>query len=107
MPAGCGSRLSSRCFWGWWFLCCPRGAPPAPSPRPKMGFSVPIDKWLRGPLRRWADDLLSDDAIRRGGVLDRGAVSRAWNGLKGGESSTGLALWTLVMFQAWRVRWQS
>jgi asparagine synthase (glutamine-hydrolysing) len=84
-----------------------RRVPPELVERPKMGFSVPIDRWLRGPLRRWADDLLSDDAIRRGGVLDRGAVSRAWAGLKNGESSTGLSLWSLVMFQAWRARWQS
>jgi asparagine synthase (glutamine-hydrolysing) len=72
--------------------------------RPKMGFSVPIDRWLRGPLRNWAEDLLppaSDD------LLDGTAIRRAWNDLQAGRRHSGTSVWAVVMFQAWRARWQS
>jgi asparagine synthase (glutamine-hydrolysing) len=75
--------------------------------RPKMGFSVPIDQWLRGPLRTWADGLLSDDAISESGLFDRKVVGQAWTELKGGKSTTGMAIWALVMFQAWRAHWRN
>ena len=71
--------------------------------RPKMGFSVPIDQWLRGPLRRWAEDLLFCDGD--GGWLDREAVTRSWRDLLQGRPRAGTAVWTAVMLQAWRAQW--
>jgi asparagine synthase (glutamine-hydrolysing) len=71
--------------------------------RPKMGFSVPIDQWLRGPLRNWAGDLLFCDAD--GGWFDRNAVTRAWQDLHQGRPRAGTAVWTAVMLQAWRAQW--
>lgn len=74
--------------------------------RPKMGFSVPIDQWLRGPLRQWAEDLLfSRDGAGDDAWLDRQAVRRAWAVLQDGHTQAGSALWAVVMFQAWREQW--
>lgn len=72
--------------------------------RPKMGFSVPIDRWLRGPLRMWAEDLLSPQALGRSG-LDPAAIVRAWRDLLEGRRRAGAGLWAVIMFQAWRARW--
>ncbi len=74
--------------------------------RPKMGFSVPIDRWLRGPLRTWAETLLSFDTLGRNGLLDPAPIVRAWRDLQEGRRQTGSALWAVIMFQAWRERWQ-
>jgi asparagine synthase (glutamine-hydrolysing) len=73
--------------------------------RPKMGFTVPIDRWLRGPLRSWAEDLLSPDELRKGGLLDPPAVMHAWKDLQENRRQAGAALWAVIMFQAWRARW--
>jgi asparagine synthase (glutamine-hydrolysing) len=75
--------------------------------RPKMGFSVPIDRWLRGPLRSWAEGLLRQDELGKGGLLDPMPIARAWQDLQAGRRQTGSALWAVIMFQAWRERWQA
>jgi asparagine synthase (glutamine-hydrolysing) len=72
--------------------------------RPKMGFSVPIDRWLRGPLRCWAESLLPPVADS---LLDGAAVRRAWDDLQTGRRRTGESVWAVVMLQAWRSRWQT
>ena len=73
--------------------------------RPKMGFSVPIDSWLRGPLRAWAESLLFSDSVRCSGWFDMTAVARAWKHLLEGRLHAGTAIWAAVMLQAWRQRW--
>jgi len=73
--------------------------------RPKMGFSVPIDAWLRGPLRRWADDILDPAALAGGDLLDPKPIRHAWDDLQSGRRSTGAALWAVLMFQGWREQW--
>jgi asparagine synthase (glutamine-hydrolysing) len=73
--------------------------------RPKMGFSVPIDRWLRGPLREWGEALLAPDELARSGLLDPSVVARAWRELQDGRRPAGAALWAVIMFQAWRARW--
>ena len=75
--------------------------------RPKMGFSIPIDYWLRGPLRPWAESLLTDGGIRRAGLIDPAPIARAWADLQSGRRQTGMALWAVLMFQAWSARWQA
>ena len=74
--------------------------------RPKMGFSVPIDRWLRGPLRTWADGLLSRTELARDGIINPDPVIAAWNSLKKEGRAMGSGLWAVIMFQAWRLRWQ-
>jgi asparagine synthase (glutamine-hydrolysing) len=72
--------------------------------RQKMGFSVPMDRWLRGPLRSWAEPLLSRDALTESG-LDPVPVGVAWGDLLEGRRQRGAALRAVLMFQAWRERW--
>ena len=74
--------------------------------RPKMGFSVPIERWLRGPLRGWAEGLLSKDAVAASG-LDPAPIGRAWNDLQSDRRQSASALWAVLMFQAWRERWKA
>jgi asparagine synthase (glutamine-hydrolysing) len=74
--------------------------------RPKMGFSVPIDRWLRGPLRMWAEGLLSPEALTGSG-LEPTAIVGAWGDLLEGRRRAGAALWAVIMFQAWRERWDA
>jgi len=74
--------------------------------RPKMGFSVPIDRWLRGPLKTWAESLLTPEEIGRGGLLAPPEILRTWRDFQAGRRSAGARLWAVIMFQAWRARWQ-
>ncbi len=82
-----------------------RRVPPALIERPKMGFSVPLDAWLRGPLREWAGDLLAEDSVRRTGVLDPAGVAAAWRTFEVGRGPSALDLWALLVFRAWEDRW--
>lgn len=70
--------------------------------RPKQGFGVPIAEWLRGPLRDWADDLLSSDALRQDGVFRVEPVLQTWKEHRDGTRNWAPSLWHLLMFQAWR-----
>lgn len=69
--------------------------------RPKSGFAVPIGRWLRGPLRPWAEDLLAPDALRREGLLDVTAVRRLWARHLGASGDTAHEVWPVLMFRAW------
>lgn len=74
--------------------------------RPKMGFGVPIDSWLRGSLRSWADDLLEPGLLRRQGFLDAELVSRVWRDHRDGRATDHLRLWNVLMFQSWLQHWK-
>ena len=84
-----------------------RRVPQALVQRPKMGFSVPIDNWLRGPLRVWAGDLLFSEGVGGGGWFDKTAIAHAWKALHAGRPHAGNAVWAAVMLQAWRARWSA
>jgi asparagine synthase (glutamine-hydrolysing) len=75
--------------------------PAAMVERPKMGFGVPIDQWLRGPLRDWAEQLLDSRTMQQQGWLDAKAVQRMWRAHKEGLADWQYQLWTVLMFQAW------
>jgi len=69
--------------------------------RPKHGFGVPIDAWLRGPLREWAEDLLSEQRLQREGFLDPAPVRSALREHLQGRRNYQYKLWTVLMFQSW------
>lgn len=69
--------------------------------RPKKGFSVPLDRWLRGPLRDWAETLLSEDRLRREGFLQSEEVRRLWKDHLDGRGNHKARLWNILMFQSW------
>ncbi|MFM7052901.1 MAG: asparagine synthase (glutamine-hydrolyzing) [Planctomycetota bacterium] len=79
-----------------------RRVPRALFERPKTGFSVPLLRWLRGPLRPWAEDLLDPARLSREGHLDPAAVRGLWSdtlaGRRGGEAAE---IWCVLMFEAW------
>ena len=82
-----------------------RYVPESLTDRPKMGFAAPIDAWLRGPLRDWAEDLLSPSALAAGGMLRPEPVSAMWRAHLSGARNYQHPLWIVLMFQAWRRRW--
>ena len=75
--------------------------------RPKMGFAVPIDRWLRGPLRDWAADLLDPGSLGDDSLFNVKLVRRCWDEHQAGTRNWQYPLWTVLMAQAWRRRWLS
>ena len=69
--------------------------------RPKMGFSVPIDSWLRGSLRSWAEDSLESHRLSEQGYFNPNAIRQTWEQHQTGKVDRGGPLWTALVFQQW------
>lgn len=69
--------------------------------RPKMGFGIPLDSWLRGPLRPWAEELLDESRLRREGIFKTEVIRRKWLEHLSGRCNWQFHLWDVLMFQLW------
>ena len=69
--------------------------------RPKMGFGVPLNRWLRGSLKDWAEDLLNSSALHQQGLLRPKRIIDAWGRHQDGKSDISGPIWGVLMFQAW------
>ncbi|MEI6985749.1 MAG: asparagine synthase (glutamine-hydrolyzing) [Rhodospirillaceae bacterium] len=82
-----------------------RYVPPALIDRPKTGFGVPLDTWLRGPLRPWAEDLLDEHSLRMGGLFEPAPIRRIWHEHVSGTCNRGYLLWDILVAESWRRHW--
>ena len=74
--------------------------------RPKMGFGVPLGRWLSGPLNAWASELLDPNSLRTQGYLQPDAVASLWKEHSSGRTDRAAQLWPILMFQSWLNEWQ-
>jgi asparagine synthase (glutamine-hydrolysing) len=94
---GVGKRLLRRVLH--------RYVPQALVERPKQGFAMPVDEWLRHELRDWAETLLDERRLARDGILEPAAIRMRWREHLAGRRNWQASLWAVLMFQAWRERW--
>ena len=73
--------------------------------QPKMGFSIPLGDWLRGPLREWAEDLLSPPALADTGLVAAAPVRKLFDAHCAGAVNRPHEIWTVLMLQAWHRQW--
>tara|TARA_B100000575_G_C22944077_1_gene546304 strand:- start:237 stop:845 length:609 start_codon:yes stop_codon:yes gene_type:complete len=74
--------------------------------RPKMGFSIPIDNWLKTSLRDWAEDLLSESSLESHGLLNTKMIRSAWKNHLNNYKNMQLPLWNVLMFQSWAAKYK-
>lgn len=82
-----------------------RRVPRALVDRPKMGFSPPVEHWLRGPLKGWAEALLFSTNLNQSGELRVPVIRRRWEDFQAGRNQSANELWAVLMYQAWKERW--
>jgi asparagine synthase (glutamine-hydrolysing) len=96
-------QLKLRAGQGKWLLreVLHEYVPQSMVERPKMGFAVPLGTWLRGPLKNWAEDLISPESLRAQGYLNEQLISQKWGEHLRSERNWEHQLWGVLMFQSW------
>ena len=99
----CHHKYKIRSGVGKWILreVLNRHVPKELIDRPKMGFSIPLDDWLRGPLKDWASNLLDPNRIQEEGYFSHKIISKKWKQHLSGEKNLGASLWAILMFESW------
>ena len=69
--------------------------------KPKSGFTIPLDDWLRGPLKIWAEELLFSAELHKHDIFELDNLRAIWQEHLGGKRQLGSTLWNILMFQAW------
>ncbi len=82
-----------------------RHLPQALFDRPKQGFEQPIAHWLRGPLRGWAEENLSEKRLASEGIFDPAPIRARWQEHLSGARNWQYPIWNILMFQAWKRHW--
>ena len=102
-------RLKLRGGTGKWLLrqIAYKYVPKRLLERPKMGFGVPLDRWLRGPLKDWAEDLLSPTRLSSVGLFNAAPIAEKWAEHQAGVRNWQHFLWNVLMFEAWRLEDQT
>lgn len=104
---GCPLHQKIRNNQGKWLLrqVLNRYVPNHLIERPKMGFGIPIEHWLRKELSSWAEDLLYDPALKSEQLLNLSIIHRRWQEHKMGKNNWHYSLWGVLMFLAWKKNW--
>ncbi len=79
--------------------------PPSIRKRPKMGFGVPLDHWLRGPLQAWGEGILFDPRTLQRGQFQEATLRRLWEAHQTGRFDHAYRLWSLIVLERWQRRW--
>lgn len=84
-----------------------RRVPKALVERPKVGFSVPLVEWFRGPLSDWASDILHDPSLENVPQLDVARIRREWVQFQAGQTNNALRFWAVLMLHDWVAEWRT
>lgn len=72
--------------------------------RPKMGFGVPVGEWIKGPLKEWAEEMLSEKKLVENGIPFAREIRACWKQHLNGQINRRDPLWTVLMWQSWMER---
>jgi asparagine synthase (glutamine-hydrolysing) len=86
-------------------LALKRGVPTTAVHRPKMGFSIPVGTWFRGPLRNWVTEILESDELRGRGYFKERVLADLVAAHMRSTDERGAQLWNLAVLELWHRQW--